>query len=121
MNMDRLSALFRHRIFGFSAFFVLGLVGLTACTETEIVESPKTAFVAQTDESKIPDIVWTTRTLGRGFDYLGQVKSRAWTYDGAIQRLVDGGKQLGADAVVDIHYERIGFFDTMSAFAIKYK
>jgi uncharacterized protein YbjQ (UPF0145 family) len=52
---------------------------------------------------------------------LGQVKSRAWSYEGAIERLLDGGKQLRADAIVDIHYERIGFFNTMTAFAIKYK
>ena len=101
----------------------LGLVlsVLPACSSTEITESPKTGFASEVGEPKTPEIVWTSRTLSQGFDYLGQVKSRAWSYDGAIERLLDGGKQLRADAIVDIHYERIGFFNTMTAFAIKYK
>jgi hypothetical protein len=95
--------------------------GLAGCTSTEIGESPKTGYAAEIGEPKTPEIVWTSRTLTQAFDYLGQVRVRSWTYNGAIERLLDGGKQLRADAIVDIHYERIGFFNSMTAFAIKYR
>lgn len=117
--MDRLSPSSHHRIFTLS-LLAFWICALGACSSTELIESPKTGFVAEVGTHD-PQIVWTSRTLTRGFDYLGQVRARAWTYDGAIGRLVDGGKQLGADAIVDIHYERIGFINSMSAFAIKYK
>ncbi len=91
------------------------------CAQTELVESPKTAFVSDAEEAKTPELIWTSRNLARPFDYLGQVKVRAWTYDGALERLKDGGKQMKADAVIDVHYERIGFLKAMQAFAVKFK
>ena len=93
----------------------------TSCANTEIVESPKTAYVAQNADPIEPKIVWTSRTLTQKFDYLGQVKVRSWTYAGALERLVEAGKQLKADAVIDVHYESVGFLTSMQAFAIKYK
>lgn len=103
--------------------FTLALCLLLAsgCASTELIESPKTAFVAEGGEVKTPEIVWTSRTMSRNFDYLGLVKTRSWTYDGALERLVEGGKELRADAIVDVHYRRIGFLSAMEAFAIKYK
>jgi hypothetical protein len=99
---------------------VAGMFG-GGCARTEIVESPKTAFVSESTEAKRPAIVWTSRTLTKNFDYLGQVKSRSWTYEGALDRLLDAGETLRADAIVDIHFEQIGFLSSMQAFAIKYK
>ena len=91
------------------------------CARTELVESPKTIFVSDAEEAKEPEVIWTSRNLARPFDYLGQVRVRAWTYDGALERLKDGGKQMKADAVIDVHYERVGFLKTMQAFAVKFK
>lgn len=100
---------------------LLGLLLLSACGSTEIIESPKTAFVAETGEPKRPEVIWTSRRLDRQFDYLGQVKSRSLSYDSALERLVEGGRQLRADALLDVHYEQIGFMKTMHAFAVKFK
>lgn len=92
-----------------------------ACARTEIIESPKTAFVPETAEPKDPAVIWTSRTMTRHFDYLGQLKVRSWTYEGALSRLVEGGRELRADAIIDVHYEQIGFLTAMQAFAIKFK
>src|SRR5262245_40267826 len=86
---------------------------LGGCANTEIIESPKTAFVPETAEAKNPAVIWTSRALTRHFDYLGQLKVRSWTYEGALERLVDGGRQLHADAIIDVHYEQIGFLTAM--------
>jgi hypothetical protein len=94
---------------------------LSGCASTEIIESPKTGYVPETAEAKEPAIIWTSRTLTQHFDYLGQIHSRSWSYNGALERLVDGGRQLKADAIVDVHYEAVGFFSVMHAFAIKFK
>ncbi len=94
---------------------------LVSCARTELVESPKTLFISDAEEGHEPQIIWTSRNLARPFDYLGQVRVRAWTYEGALERLKDGGKQMKADAVVDVHYERVGFLKTMQAFAVKFK
>lgn len=94
---------------------------LAACARTEIVESPRTAFAAATDAPEQPAVIWTSRMLSRNYDYLGIVKSRSWTYDGALERLVAGGKELNADAIIDVNYQRVGFLDTMEAFAIKFR
>lgn len=91
------------------------------CARTDLIESPKTAFVSDAEEAKEPELIWTSRNLNREFDYLGQVKVRAWTYDAALSRLRDGGKQMKADAIIDVHYERVGFLKTMQAFAVKFK
>lgn len=94
---------------------------LSSCSSTEIVDSPRTAVVSEAVDPKPPEIVWTSRSLNRGFDYLGLVKSRSLSYDGALQQIVDGATQLRADAVIDIHYEQVGFLAVMEAFAIKYR
>jgi hypothetical protein len=101
--------------------FLLLLTLVAGCSSTEIVESPKTAFIPDTAEAKTPEVIWTSRTLGRSFDYLGRIQVRAWTYDGALQRLVDAGKQLKADAVIDVRYQAVGFLNQMDAFAVKFK
>lgn len=92
-----------------------------ACSSTQVIESPKTVFLPDTGEAKTPEVIWTSRNIEKEFDYLGQVSSRSLSYDSALERLVDGGKQLRADAIVDIHYEQIGFMKTMHAFAVKFK
>ena len=97
------------------------LILLSGCASTTLIESPKTAYVPETGEAKKPEVIWTSRAFSRPFDYLGLVKTRSWTYDGALDRLVEGGKQLRADAIIDVHYEPVGFLSTMEAFAIKYK
>ena len=81
--------------------FGLCLAALGGCANTEVIESPKTAYVADVGEAKAPEVVWTSRGMGKGFDYLGLVKSRSWSYDGALDRLIDGGKSLRADAIID--------------------
>jgi len=102
------------------AFFIIALV-LAGCTGIEITESPKTAFVTDTGEPKTPELMWNSRPLKSQFDYLGQIQVRAWGHEGAIEKIIEGGKRLRADAVVDIHYEKVGFITEMHAFAIKYK
>jgi hypothetical protein len=105
-----------------TAWIALSVLLFTvSCARTEIIESPRTGYVADTGEPKDPTVVWSSRTLGTDFDYLGLVKSSSWTYQGALDRLVDGGRELRADAIVDVHFERVGFLKTMQAFAIKYK
>lgn len=100
----------------------LGLaIVLTGCASTEVLETPKTGYQPETKDVKDPALVWTSRTLGHSFDYLGQVSVRSWSYDSAVERLIEGGRTLRADAVVDIHYEKVGFLTTMHAFAIKYR
>jgi len=94
---------------------------ISACASTNLIESPKTAFVPDSEEVKEPTVIWTSRTIGRDYDYLGVVKTRSWTYDGALDRLVDGAKELKADAIVDVHYEKVGFLSTFQAFAVKFK
>ncbi len=97
------------------------LLLVSGCAQTEVIESPRTGFVADLGEVKQPTIIWSSRGLSSEFDYLGQVKTRSWTYEGALARLVEGGRELRADAVVDVHFERVGFLKTMQAFAIKFK
>lgn len=109
------------RLFLHSLVVVVSIWMLSGCASTDLVESPKTTYVAETGPLKNPQIIWTSRELNRPFDYLGRVESRSWTYEGALERLVDGGKNLRADAIVDIHYEPVGFLSTMQAFAIKFK
>jgi hypothetical protein len=100
---------------------LIGLFLMTGCASTDITESPKTAFVSETAERKEPAVIWTSRTLTQKFDYLGQVKVRSLTYNGALDRLKDAGKKLGADALIDVHYEPVGFMSTLQAFAVKFK
>ena len=100
---------------------VLLLLGLASCASTDIIDSPKTGFVPDSAPTKEPVLVWTSRTFNQNFDYLAQMKVRSWTYEGAVDRLVEAAKTLKADAVIDIHYEQIGFLNAMQAFAIKYK
>ena len=102
-----------------SSLMILSLI--SGCAQTEIIESPKTAYVADAGTPKDPLLIWTSRTVDQPFDYLGQIKARSWTYDGALERLKEAGRELRADAVIDIHFERLGFFKTMHAFAIKFK
>lgn len=97
------------------------LLTLSSCSSTQIIESPKTAFVAETAQKQDPAVIWTSRTMTQGFDYLGLIKVRSWSYQGALTRLVNAGRELRADAVVDVHYETVGFLDTMQAFAVKFK
>ena len=108
-------------LFNLSALTLCFAVLLSGCASTDLIESPKTTFVADTGESKDPVVIWTSRTLTRNFDYLGQISVRSLSYDGALSRLVSGGRQLRADAVIDVHFETVGFMNTMQAFAIKYK
>ena len=55
------------------AAIVMPALFSTSCARTELVESPKTAFVSDAVEAKDPEIIWTSRNLARPFDYLGQV------------------------------------------------
>jgi len=103
------------------ATLILFCILVVACARTEVVESPRTTYIPDNQTAVEPAIVWTSRTLSQDFDYLGELKVRAWSYDGALSRLVDAAKDLKADAVIDIHYEKIGFLSSMQAFAIKYK
>jgi len=105
----------------FLASVLLGFVLMTGCTSTEITESPKTGYAVEVGEAKDPKVLWTSRGLTQSFDYLGQIKVRAWSYEGALEKLKDAGREMRADAVIDISYDRVGFFKTMHAFAIKYK
>lgn len=102
------------------AALVTGL-SLTGCASTVIEESPRTGYASMAGEAKEPELVWTSRTLDKSFDYLGQVTVRSWTYEGAVARLQEAGRSLRADAIIDVHYEKIGFLTSMQAFAIKYK
>lgn len=102
-------------------FSFLALLVLVSCANTQVIESPRTTVVAESAEVKEPSIVWTSRVFNQDFDYLGQIKVRSWTYDGAVGRLMTAAKDLRADAVIDVHYDEIGFFTTLEAFAIKYK
>jgi len=38
-----------------------------------------------------------------------------------MERLITGGKELRADALIDVHFEQVGFLTDLRAFAIKYK
>ncbi len=105
-----------------TGLIALALVSIVVgCARTELIESPRTGYVADVGEPKEPAVVWTSRALKEEFDYLGQVKVRSWSYDGALTRLVEGGRDLRADAIVDVHFERVGFLKTMHAFAIRFK
>jgi hypothetical protein len=114
----------RHRKSHWLAASLLPLVmiaSLVGCARTEVIESPKTGSASEAAEVKEPAIIWTSRVFTQDFDYLGQIKVRSWTYNGAVERLTSAAKNLRADAVIDIHYDEIGFFTTLEAFAIKYK
>lgn len=102
------------------AFLVLCLA-VVGCASTELTESPKTTFVAQIAEAREPKILWTSRTFSQDYDYLGVIKTKSWTYEEAVERLTRAAKEIQADAVIDVHYEPIGFLSSMQAFAIKYK
>jgi len=104
-----------------TALFLLTFMLMTGCSSTEIIESPKTAFAADTGVPKTPQVIWTSRAFGQPYEYLGRVHARSLTYDGAMERLISGGKDLRADALIDVHFEQIGFLTDLQAFAIKYK
>lgn len=113
-----------HTLTLFSRRLLLGAIAafcLAACASTELIESPKTGFVAESDAPKEPEVIWTSRTLPRDFHYLGLIKARAWTYEGTLDRLLQGGRDLKADAIIDVHYQRVGFLKTMQAFAVQYR
>ena len=110
-----------YRIGIFLVLSVFTSVLMSGCASTEIIESPKTAFVPETVKAMTPPVIWSSRTLTQQFDYLGQIKVRSWTYDGALQRLSDAGKELKADAIIDVHFQRVGFLSAMQAFAVKFK
>lgn len=101
--------------------FLCSLLLLSACASTEITQSPQTAYVSLTEVPKEPAVIWTSRTIPQNFDYLGIVKVRTFSYEGALERLIEGAKELRADAITDVHYERMGFFKIMEAFAIRFK
>ncbi len=101
--------------------FFLILLLLCGCSSVDIVESPRTVFVPKTGEPVEPQIIWTSRTIYNDFDYLGTIEARSLSYDDAISKLREAAKSLMADAVIDIHYERIGFLKSMKGFAIKFK
>jgi hypothetical protein len=103
------------------ALVLSAIILLTGCSSTEIIESPKTAFAAETGTPKNPKVIWTSRAFGQPYEYLGRVNARSLTYDGAMERLITGGKELRADALIDVHFEQVGFLTDLQAFAIKYK
>jgi hypothetical protein len=103
------------------ALFLSAIILLTGCSSTEIIESPKTAFASETGTPKTPKVIWTSRAFGQPYEYLGRVHARSLTYDGAMERLITGGKELRADALIDVHFEQVGFLTDLQAFAIKYK
>lgn len=94
---------------------------VVGCASTTIIETPKTTSVSQSEPEKTPEIIWTSKTLNAKFDYLGEVKVKSWSYDGALERLVNGGKSLKADALIDVQHRQVGFLTTFQAFAIKFK
>ncbi|NBW98087.1 hypothetical protein EBR03_00805 [bacterium] len=94
---------------------------LTGCGSTQVVESPKTAYVADSAAPKTPQVIWTSRAFGQPYEYLGRVQARSLSYEGAMERLIEGGKELKADALIDVHFEQVGFLSDLQAFAIKYK
>lgn len=100
---------------------VVPLAFILSCSSTSIIESPKTTTVSESEATKVPEIIWTSKTLTAKFDYLGEVKVKSWSYDGALERLVEGGKTLKADALIDVQYRQVGFLTTFEAFAIKFK
>lgn len=85
------------------------------------MDSPRTTFISEAAPETEPVVIWTSRTFGKDYEYLGRVRARSLTYDGAMNRLIKGGKELRADALIDVHYEPIGFLTDLQAFAIKYK
>lgn len=111
----------RCHIFTIPCVISVLFLALVGCSSTELIESPKTAYVPKNVEAKTPQVIWSSRALNRRFDYLGRINVRSWSYDGAVERLVEGGRELKADAIVDIHFERVGFMKRMQAFAIKFK
>lgn len=101
---------------------ILLVVGfLTGCGSTRVIESPKTAYAPETGTPKTPAVIWTSRAFGQPYEYLGRVQARSLSYEGAMDRLLEGGKQLRADALIDVHFEQVGFLHDLQAFAIKYK
>ena len=101
--------------------FLLSLIFVFGCASTTITETPKTTTVSSSEPEKTPEIIWTSKTLNAKFDYLGEVKVKSWSYEGALERLVAGGKSLKADALIDIQHRQVGFLTTFQAFAIKFK
>lgn len=100
-------------------FLLLGLI--VGCGSTEIVESPRTGYVSEVGEAPVPKIIWTSRTFGQNYDYLGRVEVRGLTYDATLNRLLEAAQSMRADAVIDVHYEPVGFLTSFQGFAIKYK
>ncbi|MCX6103524.1 MAG: hypothetical protein NT000_09760 [Proteobacteria bacterium] len=97
------------------------LISCFGCASTTLINSPKTTSVSSSEPAKQPEIIWTSRTLTAKFDYLGEVQVKSWSYDGALNRLTEAGKELRADALIDVQYQQIGFLTTFQAFAIKFK
>ncbi len=97
------------------------LVSILGCSSTTIIESPRTTSVSTSEPTKTPEIIWTSKTLNAKFDYLGEVKVKSWSYNEALERLIEGGKSLKADALIDVQYQQVGFLTTFQSFAIKFK
>jgi len=94
---------------------------LSGCASTEIIESPKTAYVSERTEVHTPRLFWTSKGVSQNYGYLGVIKVRSWTYEGAVHRLEAAAGEMKADALIDIHYEAVGFFSSLHAFAIQFK
>ncbi|MBI1859623.1 MAG: hypothetical protein HYR96_01735 [Deltaproteobacteria bacterium] len=102
-------------------WFAVSNLCLVGCSSVEIIESPKTGYVSDAKPMRTPDVIWTSRSMIQDFEFLGQVKTRSLGYDGAFDLLVGGATSMKADALIDIHFEQLGVFSTMQAFAVKYK
>jgi len=101
--------------------FLAVVFALVGCGTTQVLDSPKTVYVSDLGETAPPKVIWTSRNLDREFDYLGQVRTRSLSYDGAMSRLLAGGQELKADALIDVHFEEVGFLSTLRAYAIKFR
>jgi hypothetical protein len=104
-----------------SGLFLLLISTFLGCASTTLIESPKTTSVASSEPEKTPEVIWSSRNLKAKFDYLGEVKVKSWSYEGALERLTEGGKKMKADALIDVQYQQVGFLKTFQAFAVKFK
>src|SRR5580692_5163551 len=92
------------RLLGSTLILIPLLMLVSGCATTDIIESPRTTYVSDAAEVHEPKIIWTSRIFTQNYDYLGLLKVRSWTYQGAIDRLVDAAKEVKADAIIDVHF-----------------
>ena len=77
----------------------------SAIVDSQSIKTSANTFPPKGENSPI-EIVFSNQPLTRQFAEVGNVTSRAWVLEKGVNALKSEARKLGADAVVNVKYER---------------